>query len=332
MAFSNPILGGGGELVRDNIHSSNYVAGVSGWKINRDGDAEFNDVTVRGELDVQGSDGSRIRARTSAGHADVELTPETVVGQTWDPGGLTADVDPTGGGVDNPSLSLRSPAAQGSASSAAELFLQGPGQTDQNSLTVRAQQIVIENPDDPLGGATTQIEGTVFLDRGPINIDDNGTAYEVWGKRYVEKPNFNTKFDNTFSNDPDLRWALEPDATYVFWMYLIISSASASADFKMQFTVPAGADLLWVPNGLDPTVAVGTVQGIIRRPHNDATANRALAAVGTGFNSTIALPQGRVTTGGTAGSLILQWAQNVTDAVNATQVLAGSHGVIERVA
>lgn len=52
MTFRNPILGGNGELIRQNIHSENYVPGVAGWQITRDGDAEFNNVTTRGELYV----------------------------------------------------------------------------------------------------------------------------------------------------------------------------------------------------------------------------------------------------------------------------------------
>lgn len=51
MAFSNPITGGQGALVRPAIKSPNYVPGVTGWTINRDGSAEFNDVVIRGELE-----------------------------------------------------------------------------------------------------------------------------------------------------------------------------------------------------------------------------------------------------------------------------------------
>lgn len=51
MAFRNSILAGE-ELVRSGIRSENYVAGVSGWRIGRDGSAEFLDATVRGSLIV----------------------------------------------------------------------------------------------------------------------------------------------------------------------------------------------------------------------------------------------------------------------------------------
>ena len=48
MSFSNPVTGGQGALVRPAIKSPNYVAGSSGWTINRDGSAEFNNLTLRG--------------------------------------------------------------------------------------------------------------------------------------------------------------------------------------------------------------------------------------------------------------------------------------------
>jgi hypothetical protein len=48
MAFSNPITGGQGALIRPAVKSPNYTAGASGWTINRDGSAEFNNLTIRG--------------------------------------------------------------------------------------------------------------------------------------------------------------------------------------------------------------------------------------------------------------------------------------------
>lgn len=51
MGFRNPILGGGGALVRPAIKSPNYVPGTSGWMVNRNGNAEFNDLVVRGIFD-----------------------------------------------------------------------------------------------------------------------------------------------------------------------------------------------------------------------------------------------------------------------------------------
>ena len=49
MGFENSILAGT-KLVRESIQSPNYVTGVSGWTINKDGSAEFSDIIVRGDL------------------------------------------------------------------------------------------------------------------------------------------------------------------------------------------------------------------------------------------------------------------------------------------
>jgi hypothetical protein len=48
--FSNPIAGGGGALIRPSLHSPDFVTGVSGWSINKDGSAEFNGIIVRGTI------------------------------------------------------------------------------------------------------------------------------------------------------------------------------------------------------------------------------------------------------------------------------------------
>lgn len=54
MPFSNPIIGGNNTLIRDDMTSEGYVAGSSGWRIARDGTAEFNDLTSRGTF-ISGS-------------------------------------------------------------------------------------------------------------------------------------------------------------------------------------------------------------------------------------------------------------------------------------
>lgn len=51
--FTNPIVGGT-TLIRPAIQSPNYVVATSGWSINIDGSAEFNNVVIRGTLNVTG--------------------------------------------------------------------------------------------------------------------------------------------------------------------------------------------------------------------------------------------------------------------------------------
>lgn len=50
--FNNPLVGGGGSLVYPSIHSPNFVAGSTGWSIDKDGSAEFDNVTIRGILEA----------------------------------------------------------------------------------------------------------------------------------------------------------------------------------------------------------------------------------------------------------------------------------------
>lgn len=45
--FSNPLVGGGGSLAYPSIHSPNFVHGSTGWSINKDGSAEFNNIVIR---------------------------------------------------------------------------------------------------------------------------------------------------------------------------------------------------------------------------------------------------------------------------------------------
>lgn len=60
MPFTDPIVAGT-VLIREAIRSPNYVPGVSGWTINRDGSVEFMNGTFRGEVRVTDPDGSYIR-------------------------------------------------------------------------------------------------------------------------------------------------------------------------------------------------------------------------------------------------------------------------------
>ena len=46
--FENNIINALNALIRAAIHSPNYVPGATGWSINKDGSAEFNNLTIRG--------------------------------------------------------------------------------------------------------------------------------------------------------------------------------------------------------------------------------------------------------------------------------------------
>lgn len=113
MPFSDPLVGGK-TLIREAIQSPDYVTGVSGWSINRDGTVEFASGTFRG--DISGATGtfagtvsaSNVTAgtftatmgitgklRTAASGARVELDGAGL--RAYDSGGVnTVDIASTG--------------------------------------------------------------------------------------------------------------------------------------------------------------------------------------------------------------------------------------------
>ena len=50
MGFANSVIGGAAALIRAAIKSPNFVHGSAGWQVSKDGSAEFNNVTVRGNI------------------------------------------------------------------------------------------------------------------------------------------------------------------------------------------------------------------------------------------------------------------------------------------
>lgn len=93
MPFSNPIIGGGGALVYPSIHSPNFVASVSGWSINKNGNAEFNGVTIRGTFNgvdfILNTNGLFLYTGVPAvGNLAASIVPGTV--NVLDPEGNTA--------------------------------------------------------------------------------------------------------------------------------------------------------------------------------------------------------------------------------------------------
>jgi hypothetical protein len=92
--WDDPIAAGDGSLIYPGLQSINYVAGVSGWRIERDGDAEFNNITARGDIIVAGSDGSEVRIESS-GNGSISFSPPPAVGQVLTvPGSLSSGWGP----------------------------------------------------------------------------------------------------------------------------------------------------------------------------------------------------------------------------------------------
>lgn len=69
--YQVPAVVGGTVLIIERIESQNYSPGTSGWAIEADGDAEFNDVTVRGSLITGVAPNARIEINGTAHPNDI---------------------------------------------------------------------------------------------------------------------------------------------------------------------------------------------------------------------------------------------------------------------
>lgn len=99
--FSNPIANAAGTLVRAVMKSVDFVAGVAGWQITRDGSAEFNDGTFRGAVTITAP------VTISSAQGEIDLDPTTAKIKVIAKGNNSEiDIDPNNV---NPQITFLSP-------------------------------------------------------------------------------------------------------------------------------------------------------------------------------------------------------------------------------
>ncbi len=108
----DPVAAGDGSLIFPALKSPNYVAGVSGWQLDRDGDIELNDAVIRGELLVSDPDGSYVRIydQDPGDGALVEFGLPTGIGLTRTPGSIFSSAVTAYG---EPGMIIKSPTVNG---------------------------------------------------------------------------------------------------------------------------------------------------------------------------------------------------------------------------
>jgi hypothetical protein len=155
--------------------------------------------------------------------------------------------------------------------------------------------------------------------------------------KFVSKPIGTAKASNTtFSADPHLTLAMEANATYVIKLVgFLTGSATAGGDYKWRFTFPAGATVSagQIGMGQGNTSDVATSTADFAAGYGQTTSPTAstqwLGAIAAA--PTMHIVEGLAITGGTAGSLTLEWAQVTSNGVGTT-LLPGSYLRLERVA
>jgi len=129
----------------------------------------------------------------------------------------------------------------------------------------------------------------------------------------------------TLADDPDLVLPLGSSASYQITGVIFYAGPSASSsDFKWKFTVPSGSNGQYFAGHQNLS---GSFAGSFQANWTDTlTAN----TTGVGVIMVIAI-QGITQTGGSAGNLTLQWAQNTSSGTN-DYVKAQSYLVATRIA
>ncbi len=264
MAFANPIAGGQGALIREQLRSPNYVAGISGWNIAKDGSAEFNDIVARGEIWVTDPDGSYIRIydENPGSGALVAIKPADVPGHTITPGGISTDA-----GVGFAELRINTPGYDGTPSVSGIALGMGTGATyaqlngTEVYLNAFGSQLALNNLGNGLSTCNNGIIGAGYAgESNPAttspNTDSKATAgmVDMAGTGSITSFSFAKNFDPTevklnitgsfFANNASssLRFAMRIDGVdYICGRVSQTLAANVHTTFSGWAYVPAGA-------------------------------------------------------------------------------------------
>jgi hypothetical protein len=193
--FTNPIVAGL-NLIRTAIRSPDYVAGVSGWTINKDGTCEFNDAVIRGELSAGGGnvilDNLGVHVIGPTVRHDINRTggfvatniPDNGVKTQIPPGGVfltPQDPSPFGDPVDFVSI-FAGYNSSGLSTEAPFLAINGVKYTGKSApaITLYGQQAGDPNPDDTSYMQLTTVIFKLFATSAEIlsnsiKVGNNGT-------------------------------------------------------------------------------------------------------------------------------------------------------------
>jgi hypothetical protein len=229
--FNNPVLGGGNTLIRTSIHSPDYVAGVSGWTINKDGSAEFNDVDIRGTFTVVGTEDRYISLDILGGVPIIALHPGQPVpanGHTYYRGSIFTVKNP--GASNMTYLELEGP----------QVDLDGTGKiVITGTLTDGTPPDIYLGPSSyGSGPISIRLEGNVEVVNGSLDVSG---VIKNTGLGFINKVG-NQDFTNTtvLADVTGMSFTAEAGAVYKIECRFAIGGPTA-ADVRLAWSVPAGA-------------------------------------------------------------------------------------------
>ena len=342
--FSNPIASGSGGLILPSIHSPGYVHGNTGWSINRDGSAEFNDLDVRGMLTIENADegvfvysgtpalGNLIASISSTNGTDTygNKYPEGIA--TENHSGFTSRGDnsesnylimtvPNGNNPialfnhDNTAFTdgFIQALQDGTSPYTGKLTLltTAPTGKDANSIEMLSEQSDSSAP-------------PVTLMHSDVTVDGDFTAGGIGKTFYAVKASDQNNNSATFAADSALQFAAVTNAVYQVDWWMAAASPTASR-FSARWAIPTGAT--GTRHGMGPTsvVADGGNRGDSKmRLQMSTTLTTAFDYCVDATNTTVIHESGIVITGATPGNIGIEFAQSVAGA-GTTKMFAGSY-------
>ncbi len=220
--FNNPVVGALA-LIRKAIRSPNYQAGTEGWTVNQDGSAEFNDVVVRGEVDVVGTDGSHVKVDSNAGQAEIELQPPDQTGATYTPAVIGTASAPD----KSAQLLLTSPTETGSGTHTAQLQLEGSDGSNPDSAAYLVADKTIIIGDAEIQGS---LDILALVTIGGVDITGAWTPYTPAWQASVTNP--------TIGNGTLTGAYMQIGTTVHFRAYLKVGSTSTIGSGLYWLTLP----------------------------------------------------------------------------------------------
>lgn len=141
-------------------------------------------------------------------------------------------------------------------------------------------------------------------------------------RRSVARKTADETINNSATYQDDDALALQVDANIVYRANIhLLYSSGATPDFKYRFTAPAGTSLAgWSFIGFNETLVLS--YGV--------AASGGVSGLGGSGADLVVDAWGLIVVGSTAGTLQVQWAQNLANASN-TIVRATSYLVLERI-
>lgn len=177
-------------------------------------------------------------------------------------------------------------------------------------------------PDWPAGHRITGDETAQLLGFVAATATDGG----AWAdQEFFRTANQLLPTNTTLTNDNTFIVPLVANATYRFHGYFAYAS-NATALYKCGWTTPAGATGAWATGGYPSSVTAAS--GITDLGHHGITTTLTL---GVATANTDFMGAGFVANGATAGNLVFQFAQSVSNAVS-TGPITGSWLSVRRVA